>query len=145
MLTRFLDAQSRDYAQALAELRSGRKRTHWIWYVLPQVRGLGMSQMSKTYGIESLTEAREYLAHPTLGSRLRECVAAIDGHNDRRIEQILGDIDAIKYRSCLTLFKQADETRPSVFAQALEVFFDGCEDQATLELLAQQQTRPRGA
>jgi len=142
MLTRFLDAQNRDYGQALAELQSGRKRTHWIWYVLPQLRGLGMSQMSKTYGIKSLAEAREYLAHPTLGSRLRQCVAAIDEHNEKKIEQILGDIDAIKYRSCLTLFKQADESRPSVFAQALEVFFGGREDRATLELLAQQQTRP---
>jgi uncharacterized protein (DUF1810 family) len=142
MLSRFLDAQQRDHAQALAELVAGRKRTHWIWYVLPQLRGLGTSPMSMQYGIESLAEARDYLAHPLLGPRLRQCVAAIDRHRGTRIEQILGDIDALKYRSCLTLFKQVDNERPSVFAEALDAFFDGQEDPATLALLARPGPQP---
>jgi len=136
MLSRFVLAQERDYEQALSELRSGRKRSHWIWYVLPQLRGLGISAMSRTYGIESLVEARDYLSHPVLGPRLRACVKAIEQHRGQRIEQILGDIDAVKYRSCLTLFGRVDEQQPSVFTQALADFFDGQEDPATLQLLA---------
>jgi uncharacterized protein (DUF1810 family) len=142
-LVRFLDAQAGDYAGALAELRAGRKRTHWIWYVLPQLRGLGMSQFSHHYGIASLAEARAYAAHPVLGARLVECVEAIGRHKhggngtrgDMGAEDILGPVDATKYRSCLTLFKQA--TGPdTVFAKALADYFDGHEDQRTLALLA---------
>lgn len=144
MLSRFLDAQALHYAQALAELRDGRKQTHWIWYVLPQLRGLGTSAMSTTYGITSLEEARAYLAHPVLGARLRECVQAIEHHKGQPIERILGEVDAMKYRSCLALFEQVDEQRPSVFANALTDFFGGIEDPATRRLLAQGQP-PRAA
>ena len=143
-LTRFMEAQAQDYEAALAELFAGRKRTHWIWYVLPQLRGLGMSQMSTSYGIASLEEARAYLSHPTLGDRLRECVRAIGRHKGIGIEQILGEVDAIKYRSCLTLFKQA-EGEASMFAGALDDFFQGQEDRKTLELLALQRDPPREA
>lgn len=135
MLERFLDAQERDYRGALAELRAGRKRSHWIWYVLPQLRGLGTSAMSTTYGIASPDEARAYLSHPVLGQRLRECVAAIALHRGRAIEAILGEIDAVKYRSCLTLFASVDPHRPSVFAQALADFYGGSEDRQTRRLL----------
>jgi uncharacterized protein (DUF1810 family) len=123
------------YARALAELRAGRKRSHWIWYVLPQLRGLGLSGMSKRYGIASLQEAREYLAHPLLGARLHECIAAIGEHHGTPIEQVLGDLDAMKYRSCLTLFGTADPA-DARFAQALARHFGGRADERTLERLA---------
>ena len=135
-LARFVEAQARDYPSALAELRAGRKRTHWIWYVLPQLRGLGTSALSQRYGIVSLAEARAYAAHPVLGARLVECVQAIGSHKGRRsAEDMLGAIDAAKYRSCLTLFKQAAGP-DSVFAAALADFFGGHEDERTLALLA---------
>jgi uncharacterized protein (DUF1810 family) len=133
-LQRFVDAQTGDYATALAELQRGRKRSHWIWYVLPQLRGLGMSAYSQRYGIASLAEARAYLAHPILGPRLNECVAAIARHKGTDIAEILGALDAMKYQSCLTLFKAAaPESAP--FAQALRDFFRGREDARTLAML----------
>ena len=141
-LARFLAAQEADHAQALAELRAGRKRTHWIWYVLPQLRGLGASGMSVRYGIGSLAEARAYLAHPVLGARLRECVAALNAHEGRSAEDILGAIDALKFRSSATLFAQAAGP-DSVFQQALDRYFRGQPDPATLSLLAAQGAAPR--
>jgi len=134
-LARFLEAQARDYETALAELRAGRKRTHWIWYVLPQLRGLGRSPLSDFYGIGSLAEAQAYVAHPVLGPRLAACIEAIARHRGRPAEHILGDVDAAKYRSCLTLFKHAAGDA-SIFAAALADFFDGREDALTLALLA---------
>ena len=134
-LGRFVEAQARDYDTALAELRAGRKYTHWIWYVLPQLRGLGTSRFSMRYGIASLDEARAYLAHPVLGARLRECVRAIDTHEGTSARAILGDVDAMKYRSCLTLFKSAAGGE-TLFREALDRFFDGEEDAGTLAMLA---------
>lgn len=134
-LGRFVEAQSGDYAQALSELRRGRKQGHWIWYILPQMRGLGMSSMSSRYGIGSLDEARAYLAHPVLGPRLRECVEAVAVHKGMSASQILGSLDAMKFRSCLTLFAEAAGP-DSLFARALDQFFDGQRDPRTLELLA---------
>lgn len=134
-LARFLEAQARDYPSALAELRAGKKRTHWIWYVLPQLRGLGRSRLSDFYGIGSLAEAQAYAAHPVLGARLLDCVQAIARHDGKSAAAILGSVDAAKYRSCLTLFKRAAGP-DSVFAAALVDLFDGREDQATLDLLA---------
>ena len=133
-LNRFVQAQSGDYEQALSELRGGRKRGHWIWYILPQMRGLGVSSTSARYGIGSLDEARAYLAHPVLGPRLRECVEAVSMHEGLGAEQIFGSLDAMKFRSCLTLFAQA-VGQPSVFTQALGQFFGNQRDQRTLELL----------
>ena len=133
-LERFVEAQSGDYEQALSELRGGRKHGHWIWYVLPQLRGLGISSTSSYYGIGSLGEARAYLAHPVLGPRLRECVEAVALHEGLSAEQIFGALDAMKFRSCLTLFAAADG-RPSVFTQALDQFFDEERDPRTLELI----------
>ncbi|MFO1217960.1 MAG: DUF1810 domain-containing protein [Burkholderiaceae bacterium] len=123
-LARFVAAQQGSYAQALAELRAGRKRSHWIWYVLPQLRGLGMSAMSERYGITGLAEARAYLAHPVLGPRLHECVAAMCAHARSSAHGMLGAVDAMKCRSCLTLFAQAAGTG-SVFDAALERFYAG--------------------
>jgi uncharacterized protein (DUF1810 family) len=133
-LDRFVAAQSGDYEQALRELRGGRKRGHWIWYILPQMRGLGMSSMSSRYGIGSLDEAKAYLAHPILGPRLRECVEAVGAHNGMSASQIFGSLDAMKFRSCLTLFAEADGP-DSAFARALGQFFDDQRDPRTLELL----------
>ena len=97
-LERFVRAQERDYAQALIELSAGLKRTHWIWYVLPQLRGLGRSRMAREYGIADRSEAVAYFAHPVLGPRLVECVSAVLGHTDRSAVEILGYIDAMKFR-----------------------------------------------
>lgn len=133
-LQRFIDAQARDHAQALAELQAGRKRTHWIWYVLPQLRGLGRSAMAQTYGLADAAEARAYLAHPLLGPRLRQCVQAMLGRGGERAEAILGDVDAMKFHSCLTLFAHVAPGEP-LFAQALQAFFGGQPDAATLRLL----------
>lgn len=135
-LQRFVDAQAGDYAQALAELRAGQKCSHWIWYVLPQVAGLGMSAMSQRYAIGSLAEARAYLAHPLLGARLRECVAALNAHRGRRSAvQVLGTVDAIKCRSSLTLFDAAAAGTEPLFIDALDAFFSGARDPATLARL----------
>ena len=135
-LARFVGAQAEAYAPALAELRAGRKQTHWIWYVLPQLKALGRSHLANFYGIASLDEARAYLAHPILGARLRECVQAIGTHAGKlSAEQILGPVDALKYRSCLTLFKAAEGSAGSGFAQALDDFYKGREDELTLALL----------
>ena len=138
-LDRFVRAQERDYAQALAELKAGRKRTHWIWYILPQLRDLGRSPMAREYGIEGRGEAAAYLAHPVLGPRLVACVLAILGHADRSAVAVLGEVDAMKFRSCVTLFA---EVWPGerCFADALRVFYDGTPDPETLRLLAASRT-----
>ena len=135
-LQRFAAAQLREYDVALAELRGGRKRTHWMWYVLPQLRGLGSSRMSHDYGIASLDEARAYLEHPVLGERLRQCVDAILQHADKPIADVLGGVDALKYRSCLTLFHRAGGLAP-LFEASLQVFYGGRECSLTLELLGE--------
>jgi uncharacterized protein (DUF1810 family) len=141
-LDRFVEAQAHSYGQALSELRAGRKRSHWIWYVLPQIHGLGMSAMSARYAIASLEEARAYLAHPLLGTRLRECVAAINAHRAGAggpdAEDILGGIDAQKFRSCLTLFIAAGG-EDALFGQALRNYFGGEPDAATLQILVRDQ------
>jgi uncharacterized protein (DUF1810 family) len=134
-LQRFIDAQEANYDDALAELRAGRKRTHWSWYVLPQIHGLGFSAMSARYAIQSLEEARAYLAHPLLGARLRECVAALCAHEGLSAAAILGEVDARKLRSCLTLFARAAGPG-SVFEAALGLYFGGEADGATLGMLA---------
>lgn len=136
-LNRFVEAQAASYRDALAELRSGRKRTHWSWYVLPQVAGLGSSPMSVRYAIRSLAEAKAYLEHPVLGARLRECVAAMNDLTGSSASQILGEIDAQKFRSCLTLFAQASGSE-AIFAEALDKYFSGNADTATLAMLARQ-------
>ncbi|MEO6186478.1 MAG: DUF1810 domain-containing protein [Steroidobacteraceae bacterium] len=134
-LERFVQAQAINYDMALAELRAGTKRTHWSWYVLPQLKGLGTSRMSIVYAISGLAEARAYLDHPLLGRRLRQCVAAIESHADRTAQQILGEVDAKKYHSCLTLF---DRVRgdDEIFHRALRQHFGGEVDSRTVDLLS---------
>jgi uncharacterized protein (DUF1810 family) len=133
-LDRFLEAQAGSWPGALAELRAGRKQSHWMWFVFPQFAGLGHSPMAVRYAIGSADEARAYLAEPLLGARLREGVAAMLAHRGRSAEAILGGIDALKFRSCLTLFEAVADD-PAPFAEALDVFYDGGRDERTLALL----------
>ncbi|MDX3911229.1 MAG: DUF1810 domain-containing protein [Sphingobium sp.] len=132
-LRRFIDAQERAYDLALAEIRAGKKRSHWMWFIFPQISGLGRSDMARHYAITSLDEARAYLDHPVLGERLRACIAALQGLAPTSAEAVFGGIDAVKLRSSLTLFAQASE-EPS-FLAALDRWFAGQEDEATLALL----------
>jgi uncharacterized protein (DUF1810 family) len=106
-LARFVDAQAPVYETVLRELRAGRKQTHWIWFIFHQAKGLGRSAMSEFYGLGSVDEACAYLAHPVLGPRLMECVDLVLLHDGRTLEEILGPLDAMKFRSCLSLFKEA--------------------------------------
>lgn len=128
-LERFVTAQAGVYPAALAELRAGRKRSHWMWFVFPQIAGLGRSAMAATYAIGSVEEARAYLAHPVLGPRYLECVEALLMHRGRSAEAIMGAVDAMKLRSSLTLFAAAGGG--ALVEAALGVFFDG-PDGATL-------------
>ena len=132
-LDRFVDAQDGVYAQALAELRAGRKESHWMWFVFPQVAGLGRSPTAQYYAIGSAGEARAYLGHPLLGPRLRECTEAVLTHPNRSAEEIFGAIDALKFRSSMTLFEAVDED--GAFGAALDAFYGGVRDPATLEQL----------
>jgi uncharacterized protein (DUF1810 family) len=138
-LVRFVDAQDSGgvYDQALAELRAGRKRGHWMWFVLPQVAGLGHSAMAQTYALSSLAEARAYLAHPVLGPRLRECVEALVDLDSTDAAEVLGGIDAVKLRSSMTLFEAAatDERDAARFRRVLQQFFRDRRDSATLGIL----------
>jgi len=133
-LRRFLDAQARDYAQALAELRSGRKRTHWMWYVFPQLAGLGVSAMSARYALAGLEDARAYLAHPVLGRRLVECMEAVLGVEGRSATEIFGSPDDLKLRSSATLFACASPPG-SVFERVLLKYYRGERGPRTLRLL----------
>lgn len=132
-LERFVAAQDRGgtYQQAVAELRAGAKVSHWMWFVFPQVAGLGMSATSREYAISGLAEARAYLAHPVLGPRLLECTRILAGTDGKSADAILGPVDAMKLRSSVTLFGAADPDEP-VFAEVLSKYFDGHPDQATL-------------
>lgn len=134
-LNRFVAAQVDTHAQALAELRAGRKRSHWMWYIFPQLAGLGVSAMAQRYAIRSLDEARAYLEHPLLGARLAECAAALLAHEGRTAREILGTPDDLKLRSCATLFAAAAPPG-SAFARLLARYFDGQPDPLTLERLS---------
>lgn len=132
-LARFTDAQNGVYEHAVAELRRGRKSSHWMWFVFPQIAGLGRSATSRHYAITSLAEAQAYLDHPVLGPRLREC-ASILVETPGGAEQIFGGIDALKLRSSMTLFQHADPGEP-LFRRVLDLYFDGATDPATEERL----------
>ena len=137
-LQRFVDAQDRDgaYERALAELRRGRKTTHWMWFVFPQIAGLGRSEMARTYAISSLDEARAYLAHPVLGPRLRACAAVLAGLEDALdAASVLGGIDARKLQSSMTLFHRAAPDE-AAFTDVLQRYFDGWPDAETDRRLA---------
>ncbi|MBB3693951.1 DUF1810 domain-containing protein [Sphingomonas sp. BK580] len=131
-LDRFVAAQATSYATAPAELRAGAKRSHWMWYIFPQIAGLGHSDMARRYAIRDLAEARAYLAHPLLGARYAESAAALLAHRGRDAAAIMGGIDAIKLRSSLTLFDRAGA--PAAVRETLAAFFES-PDPATLRLL----------
>ncbi|WP_237214156.1 DUF1810 domain-containing protein [Falsiroseomonas oryziterrae] len=133
-LDRFLRAQEPLIGQVRAELAAGRKRSHWMWFVFPQLRGLGRSEMAHYYGISGLPEARAYASHPVLGPRLAECTRLVLGVEGRTAREILGSPDDLKFRSCMTLFARAAPEQPA-FREALDRFFGGEPDAATLTLL----------
>ena len=132
-LARFVKAQAGIYEQALAEIRSGRKRSHWMWFIFPQFAGLGHSPMAQRYAIGSIAEARAYLADPVLGTRYRECVASLQALPATTAERVFGGIDAIKLKSSLTLFDEANHE--PLFSEAIGRWFEGQRDEATLRLL----------
>ncbi len=138
-LARFVNAQEPVFAAVLAELRAGRKRTHWMWFVFPQLRGLGASPMAVAYGIGSLAEAIAFLAHPVLGERLVLCTQTVLGIADQSLHAIFGAPDDAKFRSSMSLFAHAVEvrgtTREAVFKLALDRFCAGARDERTMELL----------
>jgi len=131
-LERFVSAQDEGgtYERALGELRAGRKRSHWMWFVFPQLAGLGSSAIARAYAIGSLAEAQAYLEHPVLGARLRECARAICELEAASPEDVLGGIDALKLRSSMTLFARADPTEP-IFGEVLGRWFEGATDPLT--------------
>lgn len=146
-LQRFVAAQDRVYAAVTSELRAGRKRSHWMWFIFPQVQGLGVSPTARHYAIGSLDEAQAYLRHPVLGARLVECTELLLAHAGTPVDRIFGYPDDLKLRSCLTLFAEVAEmgtkagegqdggAPTSAFRRALDVFFDGLADERTLAVL----------
>jgi uncharacterized protein (DUF1810 family) len=134
-LERFVKAQAGVYEQVCAELRAGHKRTHWMWFIFPQIRGLGSSSMAVRFGIASLAEAQAYLEHAVLGPRLRECAGIVCGVDGKSVGEIFGSPDDLKFHSSMTLFAKAAETNEAdeVFGEALEKYFDGEMDGGTLE------------
>jgi uncharacterized protein (DUF1810 family) len=136
-LIRFVDAQAQTYSRVIDELTGGRKRTHWIWFIFPQLAGLGHSATAQRYAIRDLEQARRYLADPFLGGRLRDDVRRMIGHKDKSALEILGSPDDLKFRSCLTLFRQAafEDSDRMLFTEALDQFYDGKPDPRTLDLL----------
>lgn len=133
-LERFVEAQAGTYETALQELRAGQKRSHWIWFIFPQLVGLGQSPTARHYGIGSIEEARAYLGHPVLGARLHECLQALDALPPTTPEHVFGTLDAMKLRSSLTLFAEADGDDP-IIGRALYRWFGGRKDEKTLQLL----------
>ncbi|WP_324676923.1 DUF1810 domain-containing protein [Hymenobacter sp. GOD-10R] len=137
-MRRFLDAQQADYQTALSEIKNGRKRSHWMWYIFPQIQGLGFSETSKYYAIKDAAEAEEYLAHPVLGSRLVEISSELLKQPGNDAYRIFGSPDDMKLKSSMTLFAALPDTNP-VFQQVLDKFYGGAKDSKTLQLLRNQQ------
>ena len=134
-LSRFLKAQEGDYERALGEIRSGRKRSHWMWYIFPQIQGLGFSSTAQYYAIRDLQEAKDYLAHPVLGARLKEISSALLDLEGLSASEIFGYPDDLKLRSSMTLFRMADLDCP-IFLEVLEKYYDGKPDYRTVDLAA---------
>jgi uncharacterized protein (DUF1810 family) len=132
-LQRFIDAQQNDFAIALAEIKRGRKQSHWMWYIFPQIQGLGLSSTSRYYAIKDLQEAADYLAHPVLGKRLMEISSALLVLDESNATRILGSPDDMKLKSSVTLFSLVPNADP-VFKAVLEKFFEGKKDERTLQL-----------
>ena len=131
-MSRFVDAQAGVYGTVLAELRAGRKQTHWMWFIFPQLAALGRSPTAKFYGLAGLEEAREYLRHEVLGPRLLECTGLVNAVSGRSAHEIFGSPDDLKFRSCVTLFRLAGGGE--VFGEVLRRYYGGMEDEATVRL-----------
>ena len=134
-LNRFLEAQEKDYDQALSEIKSGKKRSHWMWYIFPQYKGLGQSETSKYYAIQDLNEARDYLMHPILGSRLKEITNALLLVTENNANTIFGSPDDMKLKSSMTLFASVDTSDEKPFIKVLNKFFKGHFDKKTQDLI----------
>ena len=134
-LNRFIEAQENDYEIALSEIKSGRKRSHWMWYIFPQFKGLGYSETSKFYAITDSNEARDFLNHPMLGARLREITTELLQLEENNAFKVMGSPDDLKLKSSMTLFNVIDETKENVFEKVLEKFFKGTVDTKTINLL----------
>jgi len=134
-LERFIDSQNPVYDRVRSELRAGSKRSHWMWFIFPQIAGLGHSSTAQHYAISSLKEAEAYLQHPILGARLRECTQLVNDITGRTIEEIFGYPDDLKFRSSMTLFTRATVDN-GVFRQALQKYFDGADDPLTVKILS---------
>ena len=143
LLQRFVDAQSSTYENIVRELTQGQKRTCWMWFVFPQVIGLGHTYTAKKYAIKSIEEAEAYISHPTLGKRLQECTHIILKTANRSAEQIFGYPDNLKFKSSMTLFKQVSNDK-KIFADSIAKFYDGKEDKMTIKILKQWQEQYRG-
>ena len=137
-LERYVEAQESTYGTALAELRAGHKRSHWMWFVFPQLAGLGRSATAQRYGLTGAAEARAYAEHPVLGARLGECARALLELPGSDPVAVLGSVDALKLRSCMTLFAEVTTAEP-VFARVLDKYYDGEPDALTLEILSSEQ------
>ena len=133
-LNRFLDAQEKMYPIALKEIKTGKKCSHWMWYILPQLRGLGISSMAYVYGISDIEEAKAYLKHPVLSERLYELCGALLEHKNKSAYEIFGDIDSMKLKSSMTLFALTNEDY-TIFDEVLECFFGGEMDEVTVNLI----------
>ena len=132
-LTRFVQAQENAYATALRELQNGHKRSHWMWFIFPQIQGLGFSPTAQYYAVKDIEEARAYLAHPLLGPRLTECTATVNALEGKSLGQILGHVDHLKFRSSMTIFELAAGAN-SEFSKALDKYCSGERDRATLDI-----------
>lgn len=141
VLDRFLAAQEPVWERVLAELKAGKKRSHWMWFVFPQYKGLGQSDMAVRYAVQSRAEALSYLAHPVLGSRIKECCALLMALEASSAHAVFGSPDDLKLRSCMTLFAEVAGAG-SVFTSVLQKYFGGEKDSRTLELLGQGATKP---
>jgi uncharacterized protein (DUF1810 family) len=134
-LQRFLDAQESCFTQVRSELAAGAKRTHWMWFIFPQLEGLGSSPMAQRFAITGIEEAKAYLAHPVLGARLRDCTSLVNAVSGRSVEDIFGYPDNLKFHSSVTLFAKASHPENNVFGQALAKYFNGVPDKATMDRL----------
>jgi uncharacterized protein (DUF1810 family) len=134
-LQRFVDAQTSCFAQVRSELATGKKRSHWMWFIFPQLKGLGSSPMAQRFAISGIDEAKAYLAHPVLGDRLRDCTSLVNAVSGRSIEDIFGYPDDLKFHSSVTLFAEASHPENEVFYEALAKYFNGVPDKATMDRL----------
>jgi uncharacterized protein (DUF1810 family) len=134
-LQRFVDAQTPCFAQVRAELATGKKLSHWMWFIFPQLKGLGSSPMAQRFAISGIDEAKAYLAHPVLGDRLRDCTSLVNAVSGRSIEDIFGYPDDLKFHSSVTLFAEASHPENKVFKEALAKYFNGDPDKATMDRL----------